>query len=53
MSKKNNYEIQFDAKSKTNIHLLLYNSNSDYVRNTKSCFTSIEANKNQHQKQDI
>ena len=36
-----------------NIHHCLYNSNSDYVRNTKSYFKNIEANKNQQQKQDI
>ena len=31
----------------TNIHDRLYSNSSDYVRNTKSYFTSIEPNKNQ------
>ena len=41
------------CKEQTNIYDPLYNNNSDYLRNTKSCFTSIEHNKNQSQKQDI
>ena len=40
------------CKEQTNIYDPLYN-NGDYVRNTKSCFSSIEPNKKQSQKQDI